>query len=743
MIKKILIILCCFALCLTLTACDTGFGSLKFVEADGSDIPSDTIIAQNSKYILELDKNNMGIVLTDIQTNEKWSSTPISDSEEPELDEFGLPVSKHPRVESILAVECKDFVEDEINTYYSYTDAVKGGNVTHEMIDNGIILKYYFSEAQVMIPLECTLTDNGVKLTVDPKKINENDSKVISLTIAPFFCGVKNDTEDSYLFVPSGSGALVSTNSKSDQGETYSAQIYGYDPAIDEVASVSNTESMRLNVFGSKAGNKAVCAIVDGSAGSAKINVTSGASSFGYSSCYASFLMRGYTNHVAELYSYEKVENIVYSKKMINKPVSVTFYPLSDDKADYSGMAEIYRNYLIKNNGLKTSNKDVSLSVRIIGGAEMTKSFIGIPYETVYPTTTLAAAEDIIKDIKKNLGDGFAVQLKGFGESGADIGKIAGNYTVNDNLGSMGQIKKLFNTYKDSDIDLYFDFDMIKFNTNSSGISKFFDSATNAGGQKAIQYFYDIAVKDKKVDTAYNLLSPANFDEIYNKISKKISKYNISGVSLDTLSSIAYSDYIDNENSDYYSKNGYADAATSVIDAIKTNNSRYMASSANMYSAVKADIITESPISSDKNNAFLCDVPFYQMVFKGIKPITIQSVNLTSDAKLAVLKAVESGSGLGYTLIDSWDSSLINSDLPYFYNSVYSEMKEGMFENSKTLSKYYNKISGQHIIDHIIHENGLRETVFENGVRAYVNYTNSILETPAGQLHPYEYFITE
>ena len=81
--------------------------------------------------------------------------------------------------------------------------------------------------------------------------------------------------------------------------------------------------------------------------------------------------------------------------------------------------------------------------------------------------------------------------------------------------------------------------------------------------------------------------------------------------------------------------------------------------------------------------------------------------------------------------------------MPYFYNSVYSEMKEGMFENSKTLSKYYNKISGQHIIDHIIHENGLRETVFENGVRAYVNYTNSILETPAGQLHPYEYFITE
>ncbi|MBO5322128.1 MAG: hypothetical protein J6B22_05965 [Clostridia bacterium] len=743
MIKKILIILSCFAICLTLTSCDTGFGSLKYVEANDSDIPVESVIAQNSNYILELDKDNMGIVLTDVKTNEKWSSTPINDSDEPELDEFGMPINKHPRVESILAVECKNFESDEVNTYFSYTDAVQGGYVTHEVIENGILLKYHFADASVMIPLECTLTDNGVKLSIDPKKIEENENKVISLSIAPFFCGVKNDTENSYLFVPSGSGALVGTQTKSEQGNSFSAQIYGNDPSIDEVASTSTTEVMRLNVFGAKAGDKAVCAIVDGSPASARIDVTSGSKSFGYSSCYASFLMRGYTNHVAELYSYERVENVVYSKKMINKPVSVTFCPLSGDNADYSGMAAVYRDYLIANNGMKTVDKDVSLSVRIIGGTQMTESFVGIPYETIYPTTTLTAAENIINDIKKNLGDGFAVQLKGFGESGIDIGKIAGNYTVSDKLGSMSKLEKLFNSYKDNNIDLYFDFDIVKFNTNSSGLSKFFDSATNAGGQKALQYYYDIAVRDKKIDTAYNLLSPAKFSDIYNKLSKKISKYNISGVSFDTLSSIAYSDYIDNENADYYSKNGYANAAGSVIDALKTNKNQYMASSANAYSAIKADIITESPISSEKNNAFLYDVPFYQMVFKGSIPITVQSVNLTSDSKLAVLKAVESGSGLGYTLIDTWDSSMINSDLPYFYNSVYSEIKEGMFENSKSLSDYYKKISGQQIIKHFVHENGLRETLFENGVRVYVNYTNSKLETPAGELPPYEYFITE
>lgn len=743
MIKKIFIILCCFALCLTFTACDTGFDSLNYTQVEASDLPADAVIATNSKYSLELDKTNMSIVLTDVKTKEKWSTTPIDNSDKPELDEFGMPIQKHPRVESILAVECKNFENDEVNTYFSYTDAVMGGSVTHEVLDNGIVLKFYFAEAGVMIPLECTLNDNGVRLSVNPAKIEESANKVLSITIAPFFCGVKNDTKDSYLFVPSGSGALVATDSKSEQGDSFSAQVYGYDPTIDEVASISTKEPVRLNVFGAKMGNKALCAIIDSSEGSAKINVTAGSTTFGYSACNATFIMRGYTNHIAELYSYERVENVVYSKKMFKRPIAVTFCPLSGESANYSGMAAIYRDYLINNLGMAATCKDIPLSIRVLGGAEMTKSFIGIPYETVYPTTSLSDAEKIMADIKNNVGDGFAVQLKGFGDSGVDEGKIAGNYTVSSKLGSLNELEKLFGFSKDNNINLYFDFDIVKFNTNSSGVSKFFDSATNAGGQKALQYHYDIAVRDKKLDTAYNLLSPAKFINVYQNISEKTAKYNISGISLDTLSSMTYSDYIDKDNSYFYSKNGYSSAAGMVIDAVKENKNQFMASSANAYAAVKASLISEAPISSEKSNIFLYDVPFYQMVFKGSVPITVQSVNLSADSKLAVLKAVESGSGLGYTVTNNWDSSIINANAPYFYNSVYSEIKEGMFENVKALSDYYNKISGQCIKKHTVHKNGLRETLFENGIRVYVNYTDNTLETSAGKLPPYEYLIAE
>ncbi len=742
MIKRLIIIFSCLIICLSLTACSTGFGSLEYNEIVTSDKPTNTLIAQNSKHKLELDKSNMGFILTDINTAEQWSTTPI-DASGQQFDEFGMPIKKHPKVESVLAIECKNFDSDEKNTYYSYNDAVKDGKITYKKLKNGILINYYFAEAKVMIPLECQLTDDGVKLSVDPTKIQESENRVVGISIAPFFCAVKNDLENSYLFIPSGSGAIMGVESKSEQGNSYSAQIYGYDPSIDEVASTSNKESVKLNVFGAKINDKAVVAIVDGSPSSALINANAGSTTLGYSSCYASFQMRGYTNHVAELFSYEKVDKVVYSKKMINKPISVTFCPLSGEDANYSGMAKLYREYLIKNCNMTDSGEDVALNIRMLGGTEITKSFVGIPYKSVSAATTLEDAKKIIDEIKKNINAKFSVQLKGFGESGLDVGKIAGNYTVSEKLGSLKSLKELFEYSKDNGVGLFFDFDIERFNTNSSGITKFSDAAVNAGEQKALQYNYDVAVRDKKTDTVYNLLSPDKFTEVFEKVSKVSKKYSISGISLDTVSEIVYSDYANKENSEFYSKNGFVNAANSVIDSVKSSNKKFMASSANIYAAVKADFVSESPTSSEKNYAFLYDVPFYQMVFKGSVPITVESINLASDPRKMILKAVESGSGLGYTVINNWDNSLINADSPYFYNSVFKEIKADIFKNSQELSKYYKKISGKHISSHTVFENGLRETVFENGVCVYVNYTDKTLETPVGELLPYKYLISE
>ena len=117
-----------------------------------------------------------------------------------------------------------------------------------------------------------------------------------------------------------------------------------------------------------------------------------------------------------------------------------------------------------------------------------------------------------------------------------------------------------------------------------------------------------------------------------------------------------------------------------------------MATKANDYAAAISDIITDIPTSSTGSYIFDYDIPFYALVFKGYIPITTESINLSSNSNELLLKAVESGCGLNYTVTQRWDNSLIDANYPYFYNSVYENVKDRIISDYSKLSDYYDKI---------------------------------------------------
>jgi prepilin-type N-terminal cleavage/methylation domain-containing protein len=88
-------------------------------------------------------------------------------------------------------------------------------------------------------------------------------------------------------------------------------------------------------------------------------------------------------------------------------------------------------------------------------------------------------------------------------------------------------------------------------------------------------------------------------------------------------------------------------------------------------------------------------------------------------------------------------SHIKNGRMRDIAESQFKEIKDSIFENSQELSEYYKKISGKHISSHTVFENGLRETVFENGICVYVNYTDKTITSPAGEVAPYDYLVTE
>ena len=743
--KKILSILCCISVIFTLSACgNVGDGLKSFDKKAQNGTPSDSIIAENENYRLEFDKNTGGVILTELSSGENWGTTPADDGKE-ELDEYGMPIKKHIKVQSPITIRYRDYNNNSIYQAMTYSDVISGGRVRCAKGEDALLVEFYFDAAEIMIPVEYKLLDDSVQITIDPKRIQEGNNTLFEVSVAPFWCAAKNDTKDTYLFLPSGSGALVNTDVRSQQGDSFAAPIYGRDYTKELKTDVSIEENIKLPVFGARMDSKkATVAIVTSGAESGIIEANAGSSALGYSSVFTTFQVRGYTEHTAQVFVGKKTESNVYSNLAVKKPFSVRYYPLKDSKANYNGMAECYRNYLVNEKKLSESKEEeLPFAVSFVGGTTITKSFLGIPYKSFYATTTLSEAEEIVDDLYKNVGTAFPVTLMGFGESGIDISSLAGGFKVNGSTGGNKGLKNLKELCLKNGNRLFMDFDLIRFSKSSNGFSAGSDIVYDTTDKKSLQYLYNASTRDYNKKTKHYLLRHTELNKASDKLISKTEKMAIDGVSLSTLSNISYSDYKDKTVSNYYCSSGLDKLVTGILSSVRKSGKAVMSNNANAYAAVKSDIITDVAVTSSGENMFSAEIPFYQMVFKGYVPLYSSSQNLSADYKKLILKSVESGCGLNYTLIANWDNCLIDSAYPVFYNSVYDEIKPLITENYEKLKDYYNSINGAHISSHKILGNSVRETVFDNNVTVYVNLSEKSVSSPAGKISPYDFIVKE
>lgn len=740
--NKILALIACFTFVLFLSGCSIGketWVAQKYNNNVTIQYPSNKIIAENDKFRLEWDEVKKTVTFIESATNDYFGISPKSEDDNV-VDEFGLTARRHPQLESALLVNYIDPKNNVISLSVSYTDAVKSGKIRCIEIDNGLKVEYYFEKIGVMIPVNYILRKDSVQITIDPKEIQEDKYRIVSISVAPFFCSVNNEAKDDYLMFPSGSGAITYAKTISNSGIFYSAPVYGEDLSMARMDAPTTDKAVRIPVFGAKIGDKALCAIIEQGADSALIEMCSGATTFKYSNVCATFQMRGYTDNIATMFDGIKVQNKIYADSMIDKPISVSYYPLVGEQASYSGMAECYRNYLKNNGDLVEREKESSLNVEIVGGAIVKKSFLGIPYDSLYATTTLSQAQEIIDDLSSQI-DISNVKLLGYGSTGVDVGKLGGDFKIGSNVGNIKDLKSLIADCKEKKIGIYQDFELIRFASGGDGISTYFDSANSAGNLVAYQYDYNLTTRSRLDDTRYQLVSRGLIFDTVKKLLNKTESWGLTGVSLNSIGNLSYSDYSNREQVTYYAKNGMSNDIKESLEYIRGNKMVVSTSDANIYAALLSDVVMQTPNQSAKHNVFDEEIPFYQMILKGYVGISVESINLSESGNKQILKAVESGSGLTYTLIDHYDNCLIDVNKSEFYNSCYSDLKSQIIEQAKSLKDYYDAISKAHIINHEILKNGLRKTTFDNGYVVYVNYSSYAIESPLGVIEAQSYLI--
>ncbi len=675
-------------------------------------------IAENDNYTLNWNEEKSAVWLYDKNTGLYFSNLPQ------EKNISGENKSNHPQLESPILVKYLTDQASDIQTAVTFNDCIKTKSFKAEKSNNALRVTYYFDSLEISVPVIYSLKDEGLSVTIDADGIKEGKTRVFAISVMPFTCSVANTLgKEAYLFVPSGSGALIYPQEiKGGMPIQYSEEVYGTDPQryYEVETKKTETQSVRMPVYGAWNGQNGIMAIIEDAADSASIDATVGAMNLGYSSVYATFKLRDYQIIKTTIGSKDK-QAYVYSKDRRGGKLSVLFHPLSADESGYSGMARVYGKYLDKNYDF-SKNEEQLYSLKVVGGDSITENFLGVPKTRLSAMTTLKDAENMIELLKKETGIYPAVNLVGFGESGLSVGKIAGGFKIGKAFGSSADLKGLLIKAKDENIPLYIDFDIQAFSKSGAGINTLSSKATGANLKSVYQYDYSIwsRVRDKNVKK-WMLLKRSKTLTVAKKLLNAAEDIGLNGISLTSLSSVAYSDF---SSTEYYAKANSAKDGAEIYTLFNNKGIKTAGANANIYAAVLSNQVFDVPLKSSDFDSFDETVPFYSMVLKGRTSLSSSPINLSANPQKAFLSCVETGIGLGFAAAKNYNTDYMKADARGLYGIDYEYASSLIKEQTAEYEDVFEALKGKFAENHKILADGVTETTFTGGATVTVNATD-------------------
>lgn len=729
------------ALCLvlgTLSACgsETSSEPPYEVPAEMQNIESG-VVAENDHYAMEWNKDRAAIIVTSKKDGSIWSTTPYEYLNNSTVDDF----ASAELMNSSLAITIR--TGEQVFEYYASTSCVSQGLFASEKIDNGISITYYFTNLEIVVTADYYLEGEGFKVKVDPNKIKVYGDLnwVYKVTPAPFVCGMKNPEagdKDNYFVIPSGSGALMYLDQRSDGvARTFNAAMYGHDYNIEQYNTDANETPLSMPFYGMKRGDSAVCAIIESSAEACELNARVGDSQSGYGYLNTAYQVIGQSD--IYLASTTRIQHN-YMPEQELEPLVIGYYALSGKDADYTGIAQCYQDYLVENEGMKKSQDNSLLTVKLLGSYVEDDLFLGLPTTKDVALTTYDEAEEILTELNSMSGGSVVAEMYAYGDGGLNALKLAGNYKLTGVVGNKQELTDFVDFTNNASIKTFFNFDPVVFYKSGNGYSIKTDSAVSINGitTPVYQFWPSTRVRYTKAQGGVvgALINRAQLAEATLKTVDVVDQYGITGISYDTLGNVTYSDYTpikgSKDISAYPLRNNMGKDVKDIIAQVQKNSKSVLLDGAFAYGAVAADIITGCPTYSDQNNSFDEEVPLYQIVFQGYRANSVSSINTAVNRREQFLKAIETGSGLNFTLMANYYSELRKQYDRGLNSALYGDNKTFIQSCIQESKSYLSKVAGATIADHQRLSENVVKTTFSNGVSVYVNYGDTDYKSDAG-----------
>ena len=337
--------------------------------------------------------------------------------------------------------QCEGYIRN--NTSYSLEDMLMDHDkVGYELEDS--------SPAVFKMALEYTLNEDGFQVRLPARGISFDAATYTleTIQILPFMGAGRTAKQantvrdvEGYNFIPDGSGATISFDQNTRQTQI-SGTMYGGDFGFynSSNAASASYQTWRVPAYGTVMTSNVIRATEKRDENGLPVLDETGATV--YDQTITSTYKQGYVAFMTEGESLTRIDAVtggptheyhsvcttffarqtdsypldgitvsggtaVYTKAIERKYVgnyTIQFRMLSGDQADYVGMAEAYRAYLLKE-GILTKNptteEAIALYMDFIGDIDTVTKFLGMPVNTKAPLTTFEDAQTIMAELKE------------------------------------------------------------------------------------------------------------------------------------------------------------------------------------------------------------------------------------------------------------------------------------------------------------------------------------------------------
>jgi hypothetical protein len=575
------------------------------------------------------------------------------------------------------------------------------------------------------IPLEYRLTEDSLEVSIPTSHIKETGNAYLSSIEVLRYLGAGSMEESGYMLVPNGSGSLINFNN-GKKTDKYNQCIYGMDPLSQSYSVVEKTVPARLPVFGIKHDKEAIFARI--TRGEALTNLIADVSGNlnSYNYVYPSFELRGYEKVSMFGASGVAADLPTVEKNMYQLNLTVSYSFLAGENANYSGMANYYREELIADGVLakKEESEELPFYLDLVGGVKLEDSRLGVPYRKVHAMTTYEEAEKIVDAFNKEGLMNLRVNYLGW-FNGGYYHDVPDKIKLVKCLGDEDDLSSLTKKLEAAGSKLYGDvaFQKVTF------LSKRFNYKMESS-----MYYSGYVVSLGKVNPAtlrqtsglsyeealYDVLSPKYLVRYVDKFADQIDSVDLSGVSLRDLGDMLASD---KRRSNVISRDQAQQVVEGQLKILEDSTDNLLVNGGNDYSFAYANDLVNVPTTH--NSFYIVDeeVPFYEMVVHGCIDYTGTAINLSNgyDRSEILLRMLEFGSAPHFTLSYKDSSDIKYSGLNNFYSTQYElwlDDATGVYKEANDVLKY---VTNSTIVKHEILSPGVKRITYDNGNEIYIN----------------------